>query len=128
MIALIVASARPALALAMLASAVWSGPASADGQRGGELFQANCTKCHAPTNAAGTGPGLAGVFGRNAGEAPDFAYSRAMRRAGLVWDEANLAAYLADPATKVPGNKMPYSGLATQQDRADVIDYLKTLK
>ena len=50
-----------------------------------------------------------------------------MRRANLVWDEATLKQYLADPQAKVPGNRMPFGGLREPQDIDDVIAYLKTL-
>jgi cytochrome c len=46
-----------------------------------------------------TGPNLYGVVGRAAGSA-DFAYSDALKAAGaagLIWDEAALVTYLADP-------------------------------
>ena len=45
---------------------------------------------------------------------------------GLVWTEANLDAYLADPRGFVPNNKMAFAGLKKPDDRADVIAYLKT--
>lgn len=51
-----------------------------------------------------------------------------MKRAGLVWDTANLKAYIADPQGKVKGNRMPFSGLPNPGDIEDVIAYLQTLK
>ena len=48
-----------------------------------------------------------------------------MMRANIVWDEANLRAYLADPQAKVRGNRMPFGGLSDPQDIADVIAFLK---
>ena len=51
-----------------------------------------------------------------------------MKQANIVWDAKTLDAYLADPQKVVPGNKMPFPGLKTDQDRADVIAYLSTLK
>jgi nitrite reductase (NO-forming) len=47
-----------------------------------------------------------------------------MKQANLVWDAATLDAYLADPQNVVPGNKMPFPGLKTEQDRKDVIAFL----
>ncbi len=46
------------------------------------------------------GPNLFGVVGRAVGSVPDVKYDEftaALGAAGAVWDEANLAAYLADP-------------------------------
>lgn len=119
----------PVLLGAVLLGTVMAGGAvAADAQKGAELYKANCVRCHATTKQSGTGPGLAGVHGAAAAASPDFAYSRALRRAELTWDDKTLEEYLADPVGRVPGNKMPYSGLPSAAERADVIAYLKTLK
>ena len=70
------------------------------------------------------GPSLAGIRGRKAGAEPGYNYSAAMKQSGLVWDGKTLDAYLADPQKLIPGNKMPFPGLKTDHDRADVIAYL----
>jgi nitrite reductase (NO-forming) len=70
------------------------------------------------------GPSLAGVISRKAGANPSYSYSQAMKQADLVWDAGTLDSYLTDPQKVVPGNKMPFPGLKTDQDRADVIAYL----
>jgi len=70
------------------------------------------------------GPSLAGIRGRKAGAEPGYNYSAAMKQSGLVWDDKTLDAYLADPQKLVPGNKMPFPGLKTDHDRADIIAYL----
>ena len=70
------------------------------------------------------GPSLAGIMGRKAGAEAGYSYSPAMKQSGLVWDGKTLDAYLADPQKLIPGNKMPFPGLKTDHDRADVIAYL----
>jgi nitrite reductase (NO-forming) len=70
------------------------------------------------------GPSLSGIVGRKAGAEPSYNYSPAMKQANIVWNVATLDAYLADPEKVVPGNKMPFPGLKTGQDRTDVIAYL----
>jgi nitrite reductase (NO-forming) len=70
------------------------------------------------------GPSLAGIMGRKAGTESGYNYSPAMKQSGLVWDGKTLDAYLADPQKLVPGNKMPFPGLKTDHDRADIIAYL----
>ncbi len=70
------------------------------------------------------GPSLAGVIGRKAGTEPNYNYSPAMRGADIVWNAQTLDRYLKDPASVVPGNKMPFPGLKTDHDRADVIAFL----
>jgi cytochrome c len=72
-------------------------------------------------------PGLGGVVGRRAGSVDGFAYSDAMKaagRRGLVWDEAALDRYLADPEAFVPGTDMPYQG-GSAAERAAVIAWLR---
>ena len=71
------------------------------------------------------GPGLKGLFGRQAGTVPGFPYSQAMKSSGLTWDEATLRAYLANPKAKVPGNRMPFSGVKDPKKLDDLMAYLK---
>lgn len=93
----------------------------------GRLVFAQCETCHGltPETKDKTGPTLAGLFGRKAGTVAGFAYSAAMRKKGVVWSEATLDAYLANPSAYVPGTKMVFMGLRRKQDRADLIAYLK---
>jgi len=72
------------------------------------------------------GPSLAGIMGRKAGSDPNYNYSPAMKQANIVWDAKTLDAYLSDPQKVVPGNKMPFPGLKTEHDRADVVAYFAT--
>jgi cytochrome c2 len=37
-------------------------------------------------------------------------------RAKLVWDEANLRAYLNDSQAEVPGNRLPLAGYHEEKD------------
>jgi cytochrome c len=98
---------------------------AADAGKGKTVYEA-CAACHTEKPDA-LGPSLQGVIGRTAGARDDYRYSNAMKRANIVWDEANLKAYILDPQAKIPGNRMPFGGLpATDVD--DVIAYLATLK
>jgi len=99
---------------------------AADADNGKLVFQA-CAACHTERPDA-LGPNLRGVFGRKSAALDDFHYSNPMKRANLVWDEENLRAYIADPQTKVKGNRMPFGGLGKPGDIDDVIAYLKTYK
>jgi nitrite reductase (NO-forming) len=81
-----------------------------------------CQACHSmEPGKTLLGPSLAGIIGRKAGAEANYNYSPAMKQANIVWDAKSLDAYLADPQKVVPGNKMPFPGLKTEQDRADVI-------
>ncbi len=94
-------------------------------EEGREVFE-KCAACHSLTpNQTLIGPSLAGVIGRKAGSEVGFEYSDAMRQSNVVWTPDNVATYLADPQKFVPGNHMPFPGLPSAQDRADVIAYLQ---
>lgn len=83
-------------------------PALAGDPAIGEREWAKCRACHmieAPDGTviqrgAKTGPNLYNVVGRPAGSVEGFRYSAAMIAAGekgLVWDEATIVEYVADP-------------------------------
>ena len=56
-------------------------------------------------------------------------YSNPMKRANLVWDDANLRGYLLDPQAKVKGDRMPFGGVATTtNDADDLVAFLQTYK
>jgi len=44
------------------------------------------------------------------------------------WTKANLDAYLTKPAQAVPGNNMPFGGVADSKARDAITTYLATLK
>jgi len=108
-----------ALALAALAA-----PAvAADGAR---IFQLQCKTCHAEASTP-MAPTLKGVFGAKIASRGDFKYSAGLAGKGGAWDGASLDAFLTAPAKFAPGTRMPM-GLAKEDDRAAVIEHLKTLK
>jgi len=98
-----------------------------DASKGKEIYSL-CGACHPTDSSNGAGPGLAGIVGRKAGTAAGFRYSSAMKGSGIIWDGKNLDAYIGDPQTVVPGNVMPFSGIADPGERADLVEYLKALK
>ena len=51
-----------------------------------------------------------------------------MKSVRITWNSKTLDAYVADPQKAVPGNVMPFSGVADAKQRADLIAYLGTLK
>ncbi|MHA7871049.1 MAG: cytochrome c family protein, partial [Hyphococcus sp.] len=59
------------------------------------------------------------------GSVPNFNYSDANKNSGIVWTEDILFAYLENPQEYIPGTRMIFPGLPSEQDRADVIAYLK---
>jgi cytochrome c len=78
-----------------------------------------------PSGKKKIGPNFVGIFGRKAGTVAGFKYSKATRTSGIVWDEDVLAKYLTKPKKVVPGTKMNFIGPRKEQDRVDLIAYLK---
>ncbi len=105
-----------------VATAVISGDVAA-----GKLVFRKCQACHSlDPDKNGLGPSLAGIVGKKSGGMPNFNYSPAMKGSNLTWDVATLDSYLSDPQKSVPGNKMPFPGLKTENERKAVIAYLAT--
>lgn len=118
------------VAVSALALASGAANAAGDAKKGEDVFK-KCKVCHEVGDTAKNkvGPLLNNVVGRKAGTGADFAYSPALKDAGdkgQTWTDENLDKYLADPRTFLPGNKMAFAGLKKEDERADVIAYLKT--
>jgi len=101
-------------------------------EEGAKVFR-KCKSCHMVGDGARnrTGPVLNGVVGHPAGAAEGFKYSKAMAEAGasgLVWTEAELAAYLEKPKKYMKGTKMSFAGLRKEEDRIAIIEYLRSVE
>lgn len=94
--------------LAALAALAVAGPALAGDPAAGEADFKKCKACHSITAPDGTdiqkggktGPNLYGIIGHQVASDPDFKYGDSIKTVGAggaVWDEASLAAYVADP-------------------------------
>lgn len=95
----------------------------------GERVFRRCGACHAVGEGAENkvGPVLNGIVGRAAASVEGFEYSDAMQEAGaagLVWTVEELQTYLERPSEKVPGTKMAFPGLRSEEQRNDVIAYI----
>jgi|GEM_PF-1004115 len=98
-----------------------------DATKGKKVFN-QCRACHNVSVAARhkIGPNLNDLFNRKAGELDDYPrYSKALASAEFEWTEEKLDQWLANPRSFLPGNKMSYAGLRKEQDRKDVIAYLR---
>ena len=120
--------------LVVFAAAILAlGTASASAQdlaRGEQSFK-KCMVCHAVGEGAQNkvGPVLNGVFGRTAGTAPDYKYSKPMTEAGaagLVWTHETIGHFLHKPREFVNGTKMTFPGFKDDQEIEDVLAYLQT--
>ncbi|HYE41888.1 MAG TPA: cytochrome c family protein [Caulobacteraceae bacterium] len=94
----------------------------------GEAQFKKCASCH-KLDANGIGPALQGVVGRQVAGAPGFAFSEAMvghRAEAPNWSYDALDEFLAAPAKDVPGTKMSFAGLKKQEDRVNLIAWLRS--
>lgn len=100
--------------------------ADGDPAAGKKIFN-QCMACHTVVkDKNGLGPSLHGVIGRKVATANGFKnYSPAMQKADIVWSEENIGKYLADPKGFIPGNRMIFMGLKKEEDRANLIAFLK---
>ena len=115
------------LALAAMAVAVSSSASGADVEHGKKIFR-KCKTCHFIDKEKNKiGPHLVGIFGRKAGSVEGYKYSKAMKAANVVWDEKTIDEYITKPKKFIPGNKMTFVGLRKEEDRADLIAYLKSV-
>ncbi|KIN61057.1 Diheme cytochrome c SoxD [Sulfitobacter noctilucae] len=97
----------------------------------GEKVFRKCKSCHQIGEGAKnrSGPILTGIVGHAAGAVDGFKYSKALKNMaddGLVWDEKNLAAFLAKPKGFMKGTRMSFAGLKKEDDIAAVTAYLSS--
>lgn len=123
-------NAKLLILAAALAVSFSAGSVMADGAK---LAKRKCGTCHDLSAKAKkkVGPPLWGVSDRAAGAVEGFKYSKPMKAKaaeGLVWDAANLDAFLTKPAKFLRKTKMKFAGLKKAEERAAVIEHLATLK
>ncbi len=97
----------------------------------GEKVYKQCKSCHQVGVGAKhrIGPHLNGIFGRQAASHEAFRYSKALERVGaggLEWHADTLDAFLENPKAMATGTRMSFKGLKSEEDRINVIAYLRT--
>ena len=122
---------RRPLAIIALLSAASLGWAEAGGNaENGEALFRQCSGCHEVGQGARDriGPHLNNIFDRPAGAAEGYRYSTGFERAaagGLVWTFETLDDFIENPRRLVSNTRMSFGGLADQQDRDDLLAYLR---
>ncbi len=114
------------LAAVVLGVGLSSSALAGDAALGEKVFK-KCNACHVVDKEKHkTGPHLVNVIGRTAGTAEGYKkYSKAMKNSGIVWDDETLNGYLEKPKKYLKGTRMAFAGLKKEEDRANVIAYLK---
>ncbi|MBL4789326.1 MAG: cytochrome c family protein [Kordiimonadaceae bacterium] len=99
-----------------------------DADKGKRTFN-RCRSCHAISDNMKhrIGPNLYGIFGREAGSTDKFRYSKALSEASFIWTESKINQWLTKPSAYLPGNKMQFAGVKKEQDRKNLIAYLRTV-
>lgn len=98
----------------------------------GETSAGKCKQCHTLNKGepAKIGPNLFGVVGGPLGHMEGFKYSKGMldkKAEGLTWTFENLDHFLFAPKAFVPGTAMGFAGLKKDDERTNVIAYLRAL-
>tara|TARA_Y100000031_G_scaffold149556_1_gene187593 strand:- start:505 stop:1032 length:528 start_codon:yes stop_codon:yes gene_type:complete len=99
----------------------------------GQQVAGLCLSCHTFDQGGKnmTGPNLWGIYGQHAAHLDGYQYSQVfmdLKADGVTWDDENLDTFLKSPRKFASGTKMSFAGLRKEQQRIDLIAYLKTLK
>ncbi len=102
--------------------------AAADVGRGEKQFK-KCAACHTVESGGPNkvGPNLYNIVGRKMGTGDGFAYSSAMVDKGEDWNWENLNAFILKPKDYLKGTKMAFAGIKRDNQRADLLAYLKSI-
>ncbi len=124
--------ATTVLTVALAGGAV-TAHADGDVAAGAKVFKSSCVRCHTIDEGGKNkvGPNLFGVFGATAGtRVASFAkrHSKAMKGSGVVWDEKSLDGFLENPRKFMAKNRMTFPGVKKEEDRENLIAYLKAAK
>jgi len=97
----------------------------------GRAITAKCVSCHNfdASGANAIGPALYGVVGRPPGTHAGYTYDDAMQafaKTHPAWTYDLLYQFLKAPGSFMAGTKMTFVGLPSQQDRINVIAYLRS--
>jgi cytochrome c len=103
--------------------------ASANVDAGKALFQKLCFTCHTIDKGGPNkvGPNQWNIVGRKKASHEGFSYSSALQAKGGEWTYEDINHMIFKPQAFVPGTKMAFAGVPKEQDRADIIAYLRTM-
>jgi len=95
----------------------------------GQAAAKQCQACHTFEKGGPNrvGPNLWNVVNRARASETGFNYSAAMKSKAGNWSFDELNKFLANPRSYIPGTAMTFAGLSRAEQRADLIDYLRTL-
>ena len=93
----------------------------------GENSFKKCLPCHRVGEGAKNlvGPLLNGLEGRKSGTIEGYNYTEANKNSGITWNEDTFKEYITDPRAKIPGTKMVFAGIKSENERNALWAYLK---
>ncbi|CBI75859.1 conserved protein of unknown function [Bartonella clarridgeiae 73] len=100
-----------------------------DLENGRKIFR-QCAICHTSKRDEFNriGPPLWGIVNRPFAIVKNFSYSKVLRaNSDKKWDFFTLDRYLQSPRQAFPGTIMSFRGIKNDQDRADLLLYLRSL-
>ena len=88
-----------------------------------------CLQCHAlgKGEANRIGPHLWDVVNQPQAKVEGFSYSSSAQKLKGAWTYDDLNQFLYNPRKYLPGTKMSFAGVKNDQERANLIAYLRTL-
>ena len=92
----------------------------------------SCAACHNFEQGQGNkaGPVLYDIVGAPIAANETYKYSAVLKEmgdAGETWSFENLNAFLTNPREFAPRTKMAFRGISKEEDRANLLAYLRTL-
>jgi cytochrome c len=116
-----------ALGFAAVVILAATGSASAQDLAAGENSFKKCLPCHSVGADAKNkvGPVLNGLEGRKSGSIEGYSYTDANKNSGITWSEDTFKEYITDPRAKIPGTKMVFAGIKSENEKAALWAYLQ---
>jgi len=98
-------------------------------EKGKALFVQQCFTCHTIDKGGvnKVGPNQWDIVGRKKASHEGFSYSSALQAKGGEWTYEDINHMIFKPQSFVRGTKMAFAGMRKEQDRADLIAYLRTM-
>jgi len=94
-------------------------------ERGGVLAE-GCRACHSVnTRENRVGPSLLGVVGRQVASVEGYEYSEALKSQEFTWKPERIVQFILDPIGNIPGTKMAYGGITTEE-ASDIVEFLRS--